>query len=639
MRLIRSVKYLLVIVFILSSYFAQATHIVGGEISLEHLAGATFKLSLHLYSDDINGNPGAIDPSVTIWVYERGTNRLVTSYDLPQTTATILNPSPLACTTATFRTKYTLYTTNAVLDAQRFSSPRGYYMAWARCCRNNQIQNIEVPEDAATVFYLEFPALNPTTGNPNSSPRFKTPAADFACINYLFQMDFSATDIDGDSLSYEMVTPINGPADKNTPNPNSSIPGPYDSITWKPRFSANAAIIGNPSLGIDATTGKLIVKTPTQGLFVFGIVVYEWRNKRIIGQVKRDFQLTVRDCPDPPAITSLIALPEKPLKEPSSKNRYDTMVIRYSDSNTCAKVALFGFGTQQPVNIGVLPQNYSNNILTVSPLSGVLIRPTDTLFLNLCSSQCSPDSSQIYLTKLALSVDGCPKAATDTINLAIRIIPAPRVNNLRVNVIENSTIDIKANDLVDINVQATSSDSPSAILLSADFDYSDSATKAMVDTNHLPFYNIRFRPTSGIGKTSSKFRWEVNCDTYLQFVGKNIKIKVKALTINNCVDTVRDSTYITLQIEPFPPGLDSEPYNVLTPNGDGLNDKFFMPFTEYACRSSVNKIEIYNRWGNKIFASDNPYYEWYPVNEPAGLYYYYAYYREYIYKGWIQVIK
>lgn len=42
--------------------------------------------------------------------------------------------------------------------------------------------------------------------------------------------------------------------------------------------------------------------------------------------------------------------------------------------------------------------------------------------------------------------------------------------------------------------------------------------------------------------------------------------------------------------------------NIVTPNKDGIND--FIDFTQY--NLSNLKLEIYSRWGDKIFQSDNP---------------------------------
>ncbi|UOQ76589.1 hypothetical protein MUN84_18960 [Hymenobacter sp. 5516J-16] len=56
-------------------------------------------------------------------------------------------------------------------------------------------------------------------------------------------------------------------------------------------------IPGNPTLGIDARTGRLMVRPTQLGLFVFGVRCTEYRGGQKIGETRRDFQLYVLNCP------------------------------------------------------------------------------------------------------------------------------------------------------------------------------------------------------------------------------------------------------------------------------------------------------------------------------------------------------
>ena len=48
--------------------------------------------------------------------------------------------------------------------------------------------------------------------------------------------------------------------------------------------------------------------------------------------------------------------------------------------------------------------------------------------------------------------------------------------------------------------------------------------------------------------------------------------------------------------------------NVFTPNGDGFND-LFTPFPPYAGVERVD-MKIYNRWGKRVFATEDPEIRW-----------------------------
>ncbi len=59
--------------------------------------------------------------------------------------------------------------------------------------------------------------------------------------------------------------------------------------------------------------------------------------------------------------------------------------------------------------------------------------------------------------------------------------------------------------------------------------------------------------------------------------------------------------------------------NVLTPNGDGLNDAFYISNIESFADAH---LFIYNRWGQKVFEAKPYRNEWVPVDQVSGTYYY-----------------
>lgn len=77
--------------------------------------------------------------------------------------------------------------------------------------------------------------------------------------------------------------------------------------------------------------------------------------------------------------------------------------------------------------------------------------------------------------------------------------------------------------------------------------------------------------------------------------------------------------------------------NIFTPNGDGKNDTFIINFP-------YEKVEIYNRWGNKVFENMNNDTYWNGKttngNELSeGVYYYLITTKEKTYKGFIQLLR
>ena len=77
--------------------------------------------------------------------------------------------------------------------------------------------------------------------------------------------------------------------------------------------------------------------------------------------------------------------------------------------------------------------------------------------------------------------------------------------------------------------------------------------------------------------------------------------------------------------------------NLVTPNGDNLNDKF-----EVAKSGDLFNVEIYNRWGEKVFAKEGYTNEWDLASVKDGLYFYYLNDKSgqlTNYKGWVEVVK
>lgn len=75
--------------------------------------------------------------------------------------------------------------------------------------------------------------------------------------------------------------------------------------------------------------------------------------------------------------------------------------------------------------------------------------------------------------------------------------------------------------------------------------------------------------------------------------------------------------------------------NVITPNGDGLNDYF-----KVSTAGTSSKMEIYNRWGRKVYEQTNYQNNWGGDNQPAGVYYYMLTTSNGAQtKGWIEIVR
>lgn len=294
-------KIAITVVFLLFSVKGNATHIVGGEMTYQYKGNNQYLVRLDLYVDCINGSSQAIasDAQAIFGVFNGSNRRILNGYPVsvnrsgPQrvqkTNYNCLKITPNACV------DHYWYETTLTLPP----TIGGYYVSFQRCCRNGSITNIVDPGATGANYWAYIPNAN-TLSKANSSPVFKELPPNFLCTNTPLKFDHSATDADGDSLAYELVTPFTG-GDVNNPRPDNILNGdlqePYFSqIIFKTGYSATNPIDGFPAIKIDAKTG-LLTLTPTRvGQFVLGILVKEYRNGVLISSTLRDYQFNVQSC-------------------------------------------------------------------------------------------------------------------------------------------------------------------------------------------------------------------------------------------------------------------------------------------------------------------------------------------------------
>ena len=88
------------------------------------------------------------------------------------------------------------------------NSTTGYHLKWERCCRNTQTNLID---DNGTPFQGQtYYGYIPPSAIQNSSPSFLDMPVPFICAGDTTTIRNRVIDLDGDSLSYRLVTPWQG---------------------------------------------------------------------------------------------------------------------------------------------------------------------------------------------------------------------------------------------------------------------------------------------------------------------------------------------------------------------------------------------------------------------------------------------
>ena len=515
----------MLLLLLLAAVPARATHIVGGELDLQYVQGDLYQLSLNLYFDAINGSPGALDADLTAGIFDKATNRQVASLVLPLASNVYLNYTNPACAVGSLSTRRLLYRNTILLPASTYNSSQGYYVAVERCCRNGTIANIFQPINAAQAFYMEFPAVvrNGQTFR-DSTPSIFPPLADYACAGELFYYDFGGQDPDGDSLAYDMVTPLNGHANsvQSKPAPQAA---PYAPITWLAGYSATNQIPGTPALGIDAVTGRLAVRPNRLGLFVFGVRCQEFRKGVKIGETRRDFQLQVLTCPGN-AAPSVLMLPGATGSVAYLPGR-DTLRLTPTGSR-CVRLRFTDPDASSQLTLSLHPVTYTGVLPTFTGTSSGTVHSAgqpDTLVATLCFPDCLDTKGKVNYLDVIVADNGCSLPKRDTIRVAVIAIPTP--NGLPTLTHTAGTVlplHVRVGQTIAFDLLATDPDSdPITFTLSGNNGFAPASQGATLT------------PQAQAGtRRQARFSWPITCVAVTDPPGQVRELVFMASTVTPC---------------------------------------------------------------------------------------------------------
>ncbi|MCU0434007.1 MAG: PKD domain-containing protein [Bacteroidia bacterium] len=290
----------LLLLWLLLPFGLRATHVVGSSLTYEHLGGSTYRITLKMYRDCLPGN-SAFPGSVRVEVRDTAGNSFLPDRDITLnfTTATIVNPAIDSCAVDPGLCLEEAIYTRVVNTLP--PQPGGYHLFVQYCCRNYSLVNTNSNSttNLGTSWYTYIP--NNAQVITNSSPVWVQPPPVFVCAQQPIDFDYSATDLDGDSLVYSFFTPYED-------DPPTFVNGQciFPTITFLPGFGPVNPTGGAP-LTLDPQTGFLSGSPPFIGQFVAGIRCEEYRNGVKIGEIVRDFQFNVVFCP--PLAQSVIGVP------------------------------------------------------------------------------------------------------------------------------------------------------------------------------------------------------------------------------------------------------------------------------------------------------------------------------------------
>ncbi|WP_157780995.1 gliding motility-associated C-terminal domain-containing protein [Hymenobacter sedentarius] len=626
----------LLVLAMLAPLSASATHIVGGELDLQHKTGSLYTLTLNLYFDAINGDPGALDQQLTASIFAKGSNARMANVVLTLTSNTFVNYTNPACTVGSLSTRKLVYTNDITLNAATYTNTTGYYVAVERCCRNVTIGNIVAPGAAAQTFYLEFPAVARNgAAFIDSTPRIFPPLGDYACRGELFYYDFGGQDPDGDSLAYDMVTPLNGHTTTAQPLVAQAAPAPYALITWNAGLGTTNQIPGSPALGIDARTGRLTVRPSSLGLFVFGVRCSEYRKGVKIGETRRDFQLYVLNCPtNTPPKLQVWATGAKAVYRPGR----DTLRL-VPGGNRCLTIRYTDPDPNSVLTMSSRPVNFTEPAPLFTTVRSGTVRAAgapDTLTATLCFPDCTDTKGKVYLLDLIVADNGCSLPKRDTVRVAFTATQAPNTAPVLTSTFPPAPLPLSsANPAV---VRVVLGQRYTATLAGTDIDRNALALSAAGDGFDLEAVKMTFAAQNGTGQANATFTWEPTCEAVSVGATSGLTVHFRLTETGPCTPLPQERV-IRFEIAPPRDSVAFHPPNIITPNGDAKNDFFTMPDLPVDfCDHRFAGIKIFSRWGQLVYQSPDRGFRWGGAGS-AGTYYYLVTYTDgRKYKGWVEVI-
>ena len=397
---------ILLFVLFLNPFLTNASHIVGGEMSYNCLGGNTFEIKLTVYRDCFYGAPNAeFDPQASIGIFDANNELVLSLLEAPggqllipatvDDTLDIVISDPCLFAPGDICVHSMTYTDTIVLPPVS----GGYQLVYQRCCRNSSISNIISSFDTGASFVIDISET--ALLECNSSPQFNAMPPVFLCINEPVVFDQSVIDIDGDSLVYSLCTPLDG-ASFDDPRPQPPLPPPYDPINWQnPPYSLTNLIGGIP-LEIDPITGIVTATPNTQGIFLVGMCIQEYRNGELISETRREFQYNVGICSELVADFEIPAL------------QCENLEVDFENTSINATEFLWYFNDPGNPNATSFETNPTYTYSDTGTYTVMLIAETDANCADTAYATISLTTSTLVADFSYITLD-----CTDSVNLAL----------------------------------------------------------------------------------------------------------------------------------------------------------------------------------------------------------------------------
>jgi gliding motility-associated-like protein len=470
--------------------------------------------------------------------------------------------------------------------------------------RNTDIDNLVTP--GAQNLYVEA-KVNNMGSICNNSPLFTQLPVAYICRNTPFNFNHSAVDVDGDSLVYELIQPLDGPG----------APIPY---VTPPYSLALPLTTTSGTFPFDTQTGQMSFTPDAEQTGVVTVLVNEYRDGVWIGSTMRDIQIIVASCSNispadlggvdslvggsAPDQNSVVTCPGDSLLFQiafGDGDSDDTLTLSTNIGLTIPGATFTWSGTNPIVatfswNPEEADTGYYIFTVTVSddacPLPSVAAFAYDITILGdslesfavgdatICPGEGTPFDvtgaiAFAWTPPIGLSCTDCPNPTASPPASTTYQVVAVRPSGC----VDTHFVDVVVDDIPDVDAGPDRVIDPAISTNTQLFGSSTTAT------------SFSWAPPVGLSNTAiaQPLAFPLNTTTYV-------------LTVANATGCLNSDT-ATVEVLPLTQAAFP---NAFTPNSDGLND-VFRPVLNNPL--PIIDASIYNRWGERV---------WYSTERGAG---------------------
>ncbi|MBL0105233.1 MAG: hypothetical protein IPP51_16545 [Bacteroidetes bacterium] len=265
---------LITIFFFIQSNLSKASHAAGAEFKYACLGNDLYQITYIFYRDCYGiPAPSIIDVQYSSSCAAGGTMNLTQ-------VGNAIQVSPICSSVQTNCSGGTYFGIEKYVYSDTVTLPSpcaDWVFTHSEVARNAAITTtLASGSNDLTVFCL----INNTQNFCQMSPLFNSELTPFLYAGQPYCISPGVSYEPGDSLTYQLITPRTGPS-------------PGDTVTFLSPYSVYQPVLSNPACTFDPGSG-LFCCTPTQAdVSILAILVNQYRNGILIGQVERDIQIDV----------------------------------------------------------------------------------------------------------------------------------------------------------------------------------------------------------------------------------------------------------------------------------------------------------------------------------------------------------